>query len=174
MGDAVVAYPFPKPVVPPRRTDDTMPNEVVFFGRLEIRKGLDLFLDAVADLPAGIDVTFLGRDTVLPSGEMATAYIAHRLRGREFTIRTDLMRDEAVKYLASDNRLAVIASLAETFGFTVAEWRSTGLPFIAARAGGTAEVIADAHVQAGLFFEPTSRDLRRAGQLLQNVTRSSA
>ena len=71
------------------------------------------------------------------------------------------MRDEAVKYLASDNRLAVIASLAETFGFTVAECAVNGVPFIAARAGGTAEVIADGHVQAGLFFEPTSLDLRR-------------
>jgi glycosyltransferase involved in cell wall biosynthesis len=162
VGDAAVAYPLPEPVVPARRHDDQTPTEVVFFGRLEIRKGLDLFLDAIPDLPPGVDVTFLGRDTVLPSGEMATAYIERRLGDRPFTIHTDLMRDQAVKYLAAENRLAVIASLAETFGFTVAECAVNGVPFIAARAGGTAEVIPDRAVQEGLYFEPTSRDLGRS------------
>ena len=162
VGDAVVAYPFPDPVVPTPRTDDQAPTEVVFFGRLEIRKGLDLFLDAVSDIPAGVGVTFLGRDTVLPSGQLATAYIEHRLRGRSFQIHADLMREQALKYLAAENRLAVIASLSETFGFTVAECAVNGLPFIAARAGGTSEVVPDPEVQEGLFFEPTSRDLRRS------------
>lgn len=162
VGDAVVAYPFPAPVVQRPRTDDQVPTELVFFGRLEMRKGLDLFLDAVDDLPAGVHVTFLGRDTVLPSGCSATEYIAHRLRGRSFEIRTDLMREQALKYLAAENRLSVIASLSETFGFTVAECAVNGLPFIAAQAGGTSEVIPDPVVQEGLFFEPTSRDLRRS------------
>ena len=70
------------------------------------------------------------------------------------------MRDQALKYLAGDNRLAVIASLSESFGFTVAECAVNGLPFIAARAGGTCEVIPDPEVQEGLFFEPNSSDLR--------------
>ena len=161
VGNAVVAYPFPEPVVRDATADDQAPTEVVFFGRLEIRKGLDLFLDAVNDLPAGVDVTFLGRDTVLPSGQLATDYIQHRLRGRSFKIHTELMREQALKYLASENRLSVIASLSETFGFTVAECAVNGLPFIAARAGGTSEVIPDPEVQEGLFFEPTSRDLGR-------------
>jgi glycosyltransferase involved in cell wall biosynthesis len=124
-------------------------------------KGLDLFLDAVSDLRAGVDVTFLGRDTVLPSGQLATSYIEQRLRGRSFKIHTDLMREDALKYLAGENRLSVISSLSETFGFTVAECAVNGLPFIAARAGGTCEVIPDLDVQEGLFFEPNSRDLRR-------------
>jgi glycosyltransferase involved in cell wall biosynthesis/GT2 family glycosyltransferase len=162
VGDAFVAYPFPEPVVPAPRTDDQTPSEVVFFGRLEIRKGLDLFLDAASDLPANVNVTFLGRDTVLPSGQSAVAYIEHRLRGRSFKIHTDMMREQALHYLAAENRLAVIPSLAETFGFTVAECAVNGLPFLAARAGGTAEVIPDLEVQEGLYFEPTSRDLARS------------
>jgi glycosyltransferase involved in cell wall biosynthesis len=157
----VVAYPFPDPVVSAPRTDDHVPTEVVFFGRLEIRKGLELFLDAVSDLPAGVDVTFLGRDTVLPSGQLATEYIQHRLRSRSFKIHTEFMREQALKYLAAENRLSVIASLSERFGFTVAECAVNGLPFIAARAGGTTEVIPEPEIQQGLFFEPTSRDLRR-------------
>jgi len=160
--DAVVAYPFPDPILPPRRTDLEAPSEVVFFGRLEIRKGLDLFLDAAQDLPSGVGVTFLGRDTCLPGGESATAYIRRRMGGRSCSIRTDLFRDEALKYLAGAGRLAVIASLSETFGFMVAECAVNGLPFIAAKAGGTSEVVPDPVVQEGLFFEPSSRDLRRA------------
>jgi O-antigen biosynthesis protein len=162
VGDAVVAYPFPDPIVPTPRTDDQAPNEVVFFGRLEIRKGLDLFLDVAKDLPPGVDFTFLGKDTVLPSGEPATAYIGRSLLGRPFKIRTDLMRDQAIEYLAAQNRLSVIASLSESFGFTVAECAVNGLPFIAARAGGTSEVIPDSAVQDGLFFDPTSSGLRRS------------
>ena len=159
--EPIVAYPFPGPVVPAPKADDHAPTEVVFFGRLEIRKGLDLFLDAVSDLPAGVDVTFLGRDTVLPSGQLATEYIQHRLRARSFKIHAEFMREQALKYLAAENRLAVIASLSERFGFTVAECAVNGLPFIAARAGGTTEVIPEPEIQQGLFFEPTSRDLRR-------------
>ena len=154
--------PVPGPDPPPRRTEDQAPSEVVFFGRLEIRKGLDLFLDAAQDLPGGVAVTFLGRDTCLPGGESATAYIRRRMDGRSCTIRTDLFRDEALKYLAGEGRLAVIASFSETFGFTVAECAVNGLPFVAAKAGGTSEVVPDPVVQEGLFFEPSSRDLRRA------------
>jgi glycosyltransferase involved in cell wall biosynthesis len=160
--DAVVAYPFPDPVVAAPRIDDQAPTEVVFFGRLEIRKGLELFLDAASDLHPAVGVTFLGRDTVLPSGQLATAYIRQRMRDRPFTIHSEFMREQALKYLASENRLSVIASLSETFGFTVAECAVNGLSFIAARAGGTSEVIPDPDVQEGLFFEPTSRDLGRS------------
>src|SRR5271157_5846402 len=72
------------------------------------------------------------------------------------------MREQALNYLAAENRLCVIPSLSETFGFTVAECAVNGLPFIAAQAGGTSEVIPDPQVQEGLFFEPTARDLRRS------------
>jgi glycosyltransferase involved in cell wall biosynthesis len=162
IGDAVVAYPFPEPVVPTRRNNAEQPNEVVFFGRLELRKGLDLFLDAVKHLPGETDVTFLGRDTVLPSGLLATAYIEQRMGGRPFKLITNLMRVPALKYLAAENRLAVIASRSETFGFTVAECAVNGVPFVAARAGGTCEVIPEPEIQESLFFDPTARDLRRS------------
>jgi glycosyltransferase involved in cell wall biosynthesis len=162
LGDAVVAHPFPHAIVPTTLTDEQAPSEVVFFGRLEVRKGLDLFLDAASDLPAGVEVTFLGRDTVLPSGQSAAAYIKDRLCGRAFKIHTDLTREEALNYLAAERRLYVIPSLAETFGLAVAECAVNGLPFIATLAGGTPEVIPDPEIQNGSFFEPTSRDLRRS------------
>ena len=157
--EPVVAYPFPDPIVPAPRPTIT-PRRRLCSSALEIRKGLELFLDAVSDLPASVDVTFLGRDTVLPSGQLATEYIQHRLRSRSFTIHTEFMREQALKYLAAENRLSVIASLSERFGFTVAECAVNGLPFIAARAGGISEIIPEPEIQ-GLFFEPTSRDLRR-------------
>src|SRR5262249_28802467 len=78
-----------------------------------------------------------------------------------FNIYTDFMRERALRYLAADNRLAVIASLSETFSFTVAECGVNGLPFIAAETGGTSEVIPEPAFQQGVFFKPTSRDLDR-------------
>jgi glycosyltransferase involved in cell wall biosynthesis len=169
VGDAVVAYPFPEAVIPPRRNDDQAPTEVVYFGRLEIRKGLDLFLDAVSDLPANVDITFLGRDTLLPSGEIATAHIGRRLQNRSFKIRSDLMRDQAVKYLAAGNRLAVISSLSETFGFTVAECAVNGLPFIAARQGSRG-LILRAQAQGSQYGSPPGS--LRAHVLSQGVQSS--
>ena len=162
VGDAVIGYPFPERIIPTPQFHNQAPTEVVFFGRLEMRKGLDLFLDAVTDLPAGVGVTFLGKDTVLSSGHMASAYIGARLLGRPFKIDTTLMRDQAITYLAAENRLSVIASRSESFGFTLAECAVNALPFIVARAGGTSEVIPDPDVQEGLYFEPTSRGLRRS------------
>ncbi|HXY02503.1 MAG TPA: glycosyltransferase, partial [Terriglobales bacterium] len=57
-------------------------QEIVFFGRLEIRKGLKLFCDAIDDLCASdpgrnFEVTFLGKETQL-YGRSSIGYISDR------------------------------------------------------------------------------------------------
>jgi glycosyltransferase involved in cell wall biosynthesis len=155
---AVVAYPYPE------RTHqvaggDQAPRELVFFGRLEVRKGLDIFAEALDGLDPALPVTFLGRDTPLPGGEMATAYIARRFHGRPVKVLAEYNREQAMDYLAEGGRLAVIASRSETFGFTVAECAVNGIPFIAARTGGIPEVVGDPEINEQILFRPTAAEL---------------
>jgi O-antigen biosynthesis protein len=57
-------------------------REIVFFGRLEVRKGLKLFCDAVDELcadpvPYDFEVSFLGKETLI-YGRSSISYISDR------------------------------------------------------------------------------------------------
>jgi glycosyltransferase involved in cell wall biosynthesis len=124
-------------------------EEIVFFGRLEVRKGLVLFCDAL-DLLAeegalpGISIAFLGKQAPV-RGAMAGDYLKERARRWpwEWRILDRLKQPEAVGYLKGDGggRLAVMPSLADNTPNTVMEATALDIPFIASRAGGTAELI---------------------------------
>lgn len=155
--DAVVAYPFPyRQANGPGRAADV--RELVFFGRLERRKGLDLFLAALDMLPAELPVLFLGRDSEI-DGRKATEIISERMAGRPHRIEAELDRDAAIAELHRGDRLAVLASRSETFGFTVAECIADEIPFLAARVGGVPEVVAHDEGRARWLFEPTVEGL---------------
>ena len=120
-------------------------DEVVFFGRLEPRKGLVLVVEAIARLVrqqrAPARVTFLGK----PAGNFdGLTFIRRATRDWpiEVTIRTECGASEAVAYLAHPGRLAVIPSLLENASIAVTECLQAGIPFVAAATGGTPELIA--------------------------------
>ena len=119
--------------------------EVVFFGRLEPRKGLVLFLDAIDRLArrgaAPARITFLGGASVLIDGPGLIRDRARRWPAEVRTI-TDAGADEAVAYLLRPGRLAVIPSLLENASMAVTECLQAGIPFVAAATGGTPELIA--------------------------------
>jgi len=99
--DAVVAYPFPhrhRKERPPRAAEVA---ELVFFGRLERRKGLDLFFAALDTLPADLPVLFLGRDSEI-DGRKATDIISERMAGRPHRIESGLDRDGAMSRLRDE------------------------------------------------------------------------
>ncbi len=122
-------------------------TEIVFFGRLDIRKGLHLFCDAMdqAHLRNRPDVTvvFLGRSADV-NGLNSAEVVRQRSKKWQCPVKliTDLGRDDAVEYLRGPGRLAVIASLADNSPNTVYECLSHGIAFIALRTGGIPEVIA--------------------------------
>jgi glycosyltransferase involved in cell wall biosynthesis/GT2 family glycosyltransferase len=163
--DAVVAYPYPDPEPEPT-TQVPDVRELVFFGRLEQRKGLDLFLDALESVEPDVPALFLGKDTHI-EGRRASDIITERLGNRPHRIETDLDREGALAQLRCGDRLAVIASRSETFGFTVAECVANRIPFIASRAGGIPEVVAHPEAQSRWLFEPTVDGLR--GALLRRI-----
>jgi glycosyltransferase involved in cell wall biosynthesis len=123
-------------------------RELVFFGRLETRKGLEAFCDAVDLLTAADDcpferITLLGRpERVI--GEEAAAYVARRAGawGVPYEILPDLGHDEAVAYLESHACVVAIPSLVDNSPNTVIEVVALGVPFVASRSGGTGELIA--------------------------------
>lgn len=124
-------------------------NEVVFFGRLEERKGLRLFCNAVHALrddlaQQKITVTFLGKPGVC-SGMPSLDYLARRSANWQFPIRklTDLDQPAALEYLRGEGRLAVMPSPFDNSPCTVYEALAYGIPFLAARTGGIPELIAE-------------------------------
>ena len=129
-------------------------SEIVFFGRLEHRKGLDIFCDAISDLVSeGVplpSVTFMGKfGARIPGYEEMTveAYI-HEQAGHwpiPWKILPDYNQIEALTYLHGPGRLAVIASVIENSPLTVYETTHFGIPFIATDVGGTAELIKKEH-----------------------------
>lgn len=141
-------------------------TEWVFFGRLERRKGLLIFLDALARMPEElrqhIQVTFLGK-AIHTSDFDSEAAIAERMDGWAHAPRiiTDHDRDQALAYLQQPGRVAIIASLVENSPYTVLECVLKRIPFMAADVGGIAELIDPADRDRALF-KPTPEGLKTA------------
>jgi len=140
---------------------DGVPTEIVFFGRLEERKGLRLFCNAVHLLrdelaQRGITVTFLGK-TSMCAGTPSLDYIARRAAAWKFPMRTltDLGQPEALRFLREGRKLAVMPSPFDNSPCTVYEALEHGIPFLAARTGGIPELIDEADRDRVLFAYTT-------------------
>jgi len=152
-------------------------KELVFFGRLQRRKGLVLFCDALDLIAknsrlAPVTVAFLGKNASL-DGRSSEQYIRKRARQWPLPIRiiSDLHRDEALAYLKGGARLAIIASLDENFAHTVQECCGMGIPFLASAVGGIPERITSEDRER-ICFDPRPRELaeRLVSALEQGVS----
>lgn len=141
----------------------TRVQEIVFFGRLETRKGLDLFCNALDRLVRhGIDVppvVFLGKPSSV-CGVPSLSYLQDRARQWPFTWRAIIDRDrhDAMTYLRQPGRLAVLPSRLDNLPYTALECLASGVPFLAAHTGGIPELVqADSRPQ--VLFELTTEAL---------------
>jgi GT2 family glycosyltransferase/glycosyltransferase involved in cell wall biosynthesis/Tfp pilus assembly protein PilF len=132
-------------------------KELVFFGRLEHRKGLVLFCDALDKICgdqelAGLKITFLGKPAQI-NGQIATEFISTRARNWPWKCQVIGDRDQAgaMDYLQGGPRLAVLPSLVDNLPNTVLECLGARLPFIASNTGGIPEMIAPEDVDETLF-----------------------
>ncbi len=126
-------------------------DEVVFFGRLEARKGLLVFIQAINRLmrenrPLPRVVTFLGKagsSLTERNGESVLDFIKAETAAwpTNVEIRTDLQQFEALEYLLGGDRLAVMPSIIENSSLAVYEAAICGIPFVASDSGGTPELI---------------------------------
>ncbi|MCC7044668.1 MAG: glycosyltransferase [Acidobacteria bacterium] len=121
-------------------------SEFCFFGRLETRKGLDLFCAAVNRLVArGIApqaVTFLGKVATV-DGVDSAEYIAKQAEHwpMPWRIVSTLDRDGAMQYLRGEGRLGVLPSRLDNLPYTVLECLGAAVPFVASTIGGIPEMV---------------------------------
>ncbi|HLY55731.1 MAG TPA: glycosyltransferase [Stellaceae bacterium] len=132
-------------------------RDIVFFGRLDQRKGLDLFIAGakpfLADHP-DVRVSFFGKFSNV-AGEHSAGYVMHRLSAlsNRIRFRNRFDRDAALRELRVPGTLAVMPSHDENSPCVVVECQRAGIPFIVSSAGGTPELVADED-KPRVLFEP--------------------
>jgi glycosyltransferase involved in cell wall biosynthesis/GT2 family glycosyltransferase len=164
----------------PRVDRSTRPvHELCFFGRLETRKGLDVFCDALDVLSARgttpEKVTLLGKVATV-GGVDSRQYLERRSAAwpipLEIVDRLD--RDAALRYLSGEGRLAVLPSRVDNLPLTVLECLWAGIPFVTSDAGGIPEMVAAADRARTLSPLRGDRLADLLGQALRQGARPAA
>ena len=122
-------------------------DEIILFARHEERKGIVSFCDALDRLSddlsqEGVHVTFLGKfGQVL--GKHSGIYLAERARKWSFNFKvlTDFHRNEAVRYITSNENSLVVIPSEENSPYTVLESLCMQKPLITSKDGGNKELI---------------------------------
>jgi glycosyltransferase involved in cell wall biosynthesis len=118
---------------------------VLYAGRLSPEKNLDVLADVLKALPEA-RMAFVGDGP-------ARADLEKRFRRRRATFVGFLRGEElAAAYASAD--VFVMPSTTETLGFVVLEAMSSGLPVVAADAGGIPDLVR--HGENGILFDPES------------------
>ena len=151
-------------------------REIIFFGRLETRKGLEPFLaalerlavEASPDTPDPILVHFVGKphDTTHGPAEAWIADVAARCASRfACEVHPDLDHGAALAFLRRrPHALVVMPSLADNLPFAVIECIALGMPLLASARGGIPELIASPQH----LVEPTAQALAaRLGEIIR-------
>ncbi len=126
-------------------------DEIVFFGRLEARKGLDIFINSInnlinSEVKLPSKISFMGK----PGARIETRPDLNVLEfikessdhwPTEVQILTEFQQEAALSYLLDGNRLAVMPSHIENSSLAVYEASICGIPFIASNSGGTPELV---------------------------------
>ncbi|WOO39840.1 glycosyltransferase [Rubellicoccus peritrichatus] len=125
-------------------------NEIIFFGRLETRKGIHIFLKAIKLLHAqgklsGIKrLHFLGGhvyELEYNSRNYIFDYLTKEAPGLPFTIDGQLDHHACIDFLREHkDALVVVPSLSETLGYTVIESLELNLNLIATKGGAIPEI----------------------------------
>lgn len=141
-------------------------EQLVFFGRLETRKGLHLFCRALAREGARgpvNKVTFLGKGSTVegrPSEEFIRATLGG-IPGLEIQIISSLGSLEALDWLERQRNSIVIApSLVDNLPYAVIELFARRLPLISNRIGGIPEIVGERNAHA--LAEPAPESLADA------------
>lgn len=138
-------------------------STIAFFGRLETRKGLAVFCQALRCIAPDLrdkirHILFVGKEGIcdnLPSNDYIDTHLA------EFTslieLHTDLDAFAAQALLCERNALVCIPSLADNLPYAVIECAVQGIPALSSRVGGIPEILPDTQL-----FDPTPASLAAA------------
>jgi glycosyltransferase involved in cell wall biosynthesis len=133
---------------------------VLFVGRLERRKGVDVLLAAIERLFAdgsGARFALVGADAPLAPGEptVRETFIARHGPDPRVTFAGQMGDDELWAWYAAAD-IVVVPSRFESFGLTAIEGMMFAKPVVAARAGGLEAIVSDG--VTGLLTLPADAD----------------
>lgn len=120
---------------------------LLYVGRVASEKRIDRIIKALPQLP-GCHLAIVGNGP-------AMLHLQHLAECQPVTFLGTLKgKDLAAAYASAD--IFALASITETFGFVTLEALASGLPVVAAKQGGTLDLVLDGH--NGLLFEPDSTE----------------
>ena len=124
-------------------------SKIIYFGRFEERKGLNIFLEGLERIKSKPEIIFLGSDCYLKEGILASEIIKKKLEkiGLKYEINDNLNRENALKLIKEKNHLIIIPSIIENSPCVVEELLDTNLRVIATDTGGIKEMIIEADHQ---------------------------
>jgi GT2 family glycosyltransferase len=158
----VVPLLFDLPVGRPPDPKPFAGEHLIFFGRLETRKGLVVFVKALRALASRLEgrqrplqVTFLGRNGFVGT-QRATDYLAAAMKPINNTynwrVVSDLGQPEGLRFLAEHaDALVVVPSLSDNSPYAVIESLQLNANLIASCRGGIPELVESREC----LFEPT-------------------
>jgi O-antigen biosynthesis protein len=122
-------------------------RHLVFFGRLEARKGIYLFLETLRE-PAlrgeQFELSFLGKESDINQDQLTTWLGENRPDLQPLArFHKNKNVEGALDYLKACGGIAVIPSLTENSPCVVWECIEHGIPFISTHVGGIPEMVAD-------------------------------
>jgi D-inositol-3-phosphate glycosyltransferase len=119
---------------------------LLFVGRVEPLKGIDILLGAVTELDdeRPCRVLVIGGDSSAQQGEMAhLRFLASRLGIADRVAFLGAVEHERLPYFYSAADVCVVPSFYESFGLVALEAMACGTPVVASRVGGLASTIRD-------------------------------
>lgn len=148
--------------VPLSPLTDERPRRLLFAGRAELRKGIDVLIPAFARaVESGSDVhlDIAGEETIdVRTGRPILGgllrEVTPRVRSR-ITHHGKVTRDALVG-LRAGAHAAILPAPHDNFPYSCVESMAAGLPILASRVGGMAEMVR--HERDGILFDPADED----------------
>lgn len=136
-----------------RTKREVNPRHLIYFGRLETRKGLEYFIESVLQNKINNEnmqkndkrnliekISFLGKVGNTLEGNAKT-YIRKKLGNIPYKIFSNLDTFEAIEYIKNSGGLVVIPSLIDNYPYTVVEMIENKIPFLCSNTGGIPEMV---------------------------------
>ena len=115
-------------------------QSIVFFGRLEERKGVYEFINAIksSNIPTTTPILFVGM-----SASISRKRIKQLLQGYKVTFYTGATRDDSLNCVATCAKFVVIPSRLDNYPTTIIECINSNIPFITVNTGGIPEMLGE-------------------------------
>jgi len=163
----IIPYPPPSILIL-KLPNSKKQDEIVFFGKFDVRKGITNFINAMNYLKDnyGFDapVTFLGSEQWYPIKKIKADLNRFKLK---FTL---LSRIKSIDYLQDNAKLAVCPSLLDNLPNTVIECMTHRIPFITSRSGGIPELIGSGELYNKATCEQNTGGFQQHKDLAKLIT----